>query len=223
MDISPTLTGPLPTAQTGTAQKSGVISADFETFLKMLTVQMQNQDPSSPIKSEDYAVQLATFSGVEQQVRTNELMAAMGAQLSLMGMSQMAGWVGMEARAPVPGYFDGEPITLSPNPPVIADRVELVVRDAAGQTVERSVIPAQAGAMEWDGANANGSQYPDGLYSFEIESFNNGNLVATSPVEIYATIVEARTQNGETVLIARGGAEIPASKVTGLRDPSLGF
>ena len=44
-------------------------SSDFETFLKMLTVQMQNQDPLNPVESTDYAVQLATFSGVEQNSR----------------------------------------------------------------------------------------------------------------------------------------------------------
>ncbi len=46
-------------------ESSSNISADFETFLKMLTVQMQNQDPLNPVDSSDYATQLATFSGVE--------------------------------------------------------------------------------------------------------------------------------------------------------------
>lgn len=53
---------------------SGALTSDFDTFLRMLTVQMQNQDPLDPVDSADYAVQLATFSGVEQQVRTNELL-----------------------------------------------------------------------------------------------------------------------------------------------------
>ena len=53
---------------------SGQISSDFETFLKMLTVQMKNQDPLNPVESTDYATQLATFSGVEQAVLTNDLL-----------------------------------------------------------------------------------------------------------------------------------------------------
>ena len=57
----------------GSSTSTGGISSDFNTFLRMLTVQMQNQDPLNPIDSADYAVQLATFSGVEQQVRTNQL------------------------------------------------------------------------------------------------------------------------------------------------------
>lgn len=43
--------------------KSTVIGSDFDTFLKLLTTQMKNQDPLNPINSTDYATQLATFSG----------------------------------------------------------------------------------------------------------------------------------------------------------------
>ena len=42
---------------------------DFQTFLKMLTTQIKNQDPLNPMEGSDFAVQLATFSGVEQQVQ----------------------------------------------------------------------------------------------------------------------------------------------------------
>ena len=58
------------------------LASDFDTFLRMLTTQMQNQDPLNPIDSTDYATQLATFSGVEQQVRTNSLLADLGTWLA---------------------------------------------------------------------------------------------------------------------------------------------
>ena len=53
---------------TDTASTSA-ISSDFETFLKMLTAQMENQDPLNPLDSQDFATQLATFSGVELKGR----------------------------------------------------------------------------------------------------------------------------------------------------------
>lgn len=53
------------------------LSSDFETFLKMLTTQMENQDPLNPVDSAEFAMQLATFSGVEQQIRTNDILADM--------------------------------------------------------------------------------------------------------------------------------------------------
>ncbi len=221
MDVSPTTTGPTPTTSPPSVQSAGVISSDFETFLKMLTVQMQNQDPLDPIKSEDYAVQLATFSGVEQQVRTNELIAAMGAQLGMMGMSQFAGWVGMQARAPVAAYFDGTPIALSANPPAMADRVELIVRDFTGQAVDRRPVPNLDGPLEWDGVAADGSRYLEGLYSFEFESFSNGVSLGSAPAEPYSIVTEARVQDGQTMLILRGGIAVPADQVTALRDPAL--
>ncbi len=221
MDVSPTTTGPTPTTSPPSVQSAGVISSDFETFLKMLTVQMQNQDPLDPIKSEDYAVQLATFSGVEQQVRTNELIAAMGAQLGMMGMSQFAGWVGMQARAPVVAYFDGTPIALSANPPAMADRMELIVRDFTGQAVDRRPVPNLDGPLEWNGVAADGSRYLEGLYSFEIESFSNGVSLGSAPAEPYSIVTEARVQDGQTMLILRGGIAVPADQVTALRDPAL--
>jgi flagellar basal-body rod modification protein FlgD len=90
MDVTSvtTPTTPAPVAQ------PAAISSDFTTFLKMLTTQMQNQDPLNPIDSADYAVQLATFSGVEQSVKTNQLLESLGQQFGLLGMAQMAGWVG---------------------------------------------------------------------------------------------------------------------------------
>jgi flagellar basal-body rod modification protein FlgD len=54
-----------------------VITADFQTFLQLLTTQLKNQDPLNPMESTEYATQLATFSGVEQQVRTNELLESL--------------------------------------------------------------------------------------------------------------------------------------------------
>ena len=64
----------------------------------MMTVQMENQDPLNPMESSEFAVQLATFSGVEQQIRTNDLLASMIASQTAGGLAELANWVGMEAR-----------------------------------------------------------------------------------------------------------------------------
>lgn len=222
MEISPTLTGPLQSTQSSGETETGVISSDFETFLKMLTVQMQNQDPLNPIKSEDYAVQLATFSGVEQQVRTNDLLEALAAQMGVSGMAQLAGWVGMEARAVMPGHFDGAPITLTPNPEPTADRADLVVRNLDGFEVQRIPISLSKDPITWTGLDGNGAELPHGTYDFEVESFSNGALSRTDPAEVYSRIVEARADGGATVLVMDGGAQVPASEVTAIREPETG-
>jgi len=216
MEISPTLTGPVQVTPRDTSSTS-TISSDFETFLKMLTVQMQNQDPLSPIKSEDFAVQFATFSGVEQQVRTNDLLVALGDQMGTAGMAQLAGWVGMDARAPAAGYFDGTPISITPNPLKSSDQAVLVVRDQYGREVQRSGIAVSDNPIDWAGVSDNGTPFANGIYRFEVESYSNGALAQTSTASVYGTIVEARVDNGQTVLVMQGGAEVPASQVTALR------
>lgn len=193
------------------------ITSDFTTFLKMLTTQMQNQDPLNPIDSSDYAVQLATFSGVEQQVRTNDLLAGLGAQFGLMGMAQLAGWVGQEARAAAPVWMDGTPVTVLAQAKAGADRAMLVVRDARGDTVAREPVPPGAESVLWAGRDAAGNALPAGRYDLTLESWRGEEMLGSDAVESYAKITEARNTPDGVVLVLNGGVEVPANKVTALR------
>lgn len=225
--VSPVAGAPAATAPTvapsgglPTATSSGGLTSDFDTFLKMLTVQMQNQDPLDPVDSADYAVQLATFSGVEQQVKSNELLSGISGQLVLSGLSDMAGWVGKEVRAPMPAWFDGAPITLSPNPLAIADEVELVVKDAQGREISRQAIPVSSEPIEWAGVGADANPLPAGFYSFEVVSKSGGQVLSADQAEIYATVTEVRAVDGKMVLVTKGGGTVAADSVTALRTGS---
>lgn len=217
MDVtSATSTASAP-PQVGSATK---ITSDFNTFLRMLTVQMQNQDPLNPIDSADYAVQLATFSGVEQQVRTNQLLADMQGKFNQLGMAEMASWIGKEAQSPAPVRYDGSPVTLSPNPAVGANRTVLVVKDAQGMLVSREEIPVSAAPYQWLGAGIDGAPLPSGTYSIALESLNGEQVIATTPVEHYARVIEAKGGGTTgTKLVLEGGIEVLASEVTALREP----
>lgn len=197
----------------------GTLSSDFTTFLKMMTVQMQNQDPLNPLDSNDFSTQLATFSGVEQQVRTNELLGGLGAQLNMMGMSQLAGWVGMEARAAMPVAFGGAPVTLYPAPDPRAERAELVVTDHLGNEVQRLAVPVSSDPVIWAGTDASGNPLPNGTYHFTLDTFAYGELMQTQPVESYGLITEARSGNGTVMLMLANGQKIAAEAVSGLRRP----
>ncbi len=212
-----TLTG----SPSNAATSKAVISSDFETFLKMLTVQMENQDPLNPADSSDYAVQLATFSQVEQSVLTNDLLAALSLQMTTTGMAQMANWVGNEALASVPGHFDGAPITIAPDPPLSADRVELVVTNENGTEVQRSEIPKSTEPLDWAGVANNGTPFPEGIYAFNIVSYAGDEILSDEPAGVYSRVQEVRINGGETILILQGGVGVPASQVTALRDPML--
>ncbi|MBT8410749.1 MAG: flagellar hook assembly protein FlgD [Octadecabacter sp.] len=207
-------TGFVPQSETTEA----VISSDFETFLKMLTVQMENQDPLNPTDSAEYAQQLATFSGVEQAVLTNDLLSALMVQMNTTGMAQMADWVGKEARAAAPSYFDGSPITIAPNSAAIADKVELVVADADGNEVQRSEIPKSADPIEWAGVGEDGSPLPNGIYTFSVVSYSNGEIALKEIADVYSRVEEVRSENGESILMLLGGIAVPATQVSALRE-----
>jgi len=216
MDVTSVTSAASPAAP---AAQTSKISSDFNTFLRMLTVQMQNQDPLNPIDSADYAVQLATFSGVEQQVRTNQLLADMQGRFQQLGMAEMASWIGKEARSSAPVRYEGRPVTLSPNPAVGANRAVLVVKDAQGNLVSREEIPVSAEPYTWLGAGADGAPLPPGLYAIELESLNGETVLDSRPVEHYARVIEARGGPAGTKLVLEGGIEVLASDVTALREP----
>ena len=221
--ITPTQTQTSPvTAANATAMTGGNsnISADFETFLKMLTVQMQNQDPLNPVDSSDYATQLATFSGVEQQVQTNDLLRALTGQMNTGGLMQLAGWVGMDARAAVPAYFDGAPVTVVPNVQRGADAAQLVVRDADGIEIQRLTIATDNAPVTWAGVTTDGAPLPRGFYAFDTVSLAAGEVVAEAPSEIYARVTEVQVTGGVNTLILAGGKRVPASQVTAVREAS---
>lgn len=190
------------------------ITSDFQTFLRMLTVQMQNQNPLEPMEASDFAVQLATFSGVEQQVRTNELLAQFATR---QGLVEMASWVGREALTSAPVQFDGTPKRLVPPEIAGADRAELVLSDGTGRVVRRFAADPHAteilfeAPLEGDGALAPGS------YQFMIEGFRAGESLGAFPVMSYARIEEARYDMGQVLLVLEGGHIMTSSDVIGLR------
>lgn len=216
MDVTSPTTSTTTTTAT-TASTTRKTSSDYDTFLKMLTTQMQNQDPLNPIDSADYAVQLATFSGVEQQTKTNQLLETLASRFDLLGMSELAGWVGNEARANVPVQYSGEPVTIAPEPDTRADRAVLVVRNAAGSVVSRDELVLPARPFDWQGTDMTGAELSPGRYTLSVESHAGETLLGTKAVESFARIEEVRGGEGGTRLVLAGGTEVAASAVTALR------
>lgn len=206
-------------ATSETPQTNAVLSSDFETFLKMLTAQARYQDPLEPIDSSEYAAQLAQFSMVEQQVLSNDLLESLSGKIGSGNIAQLAGWIGMEARTTAPVLFDGTPVRITPNPAAASEEVFLIVRDGTGQEVQRYEIPVSAQPIEWAGVASDGNPFPQGVYSFDIESRANGEVILSEPTETYGRVVETRLQDGQTVLVLEGGSAILATDVSGLREP----
>jgi len=221
MDVLQTANAATQSAGTNASTSGGasVLSSDFEVFLQMLTAQAEYQDPLEPIDSSEYAAQLAQFSMVEQQVETNDLMEQMLAALGANDMASAANWIGMDALVQGPAKFDGDAITIAPNPPIAADEVTLIVTNDQGSEVQRVSLPVSAEPYDWDGLDKNGAALPYGEYSFQIESKANGEVLLTEPALAYNRVTEARVDNGSTLLVLDSGYMILSNNVIGLREP----
>jgi flagellar basal-body rod modification protein FlgD len=200
---------------------ASLISSDFETFLKMMTTQARYQDPLEPMDSSEYAAQLAQFSMVEQQVQTNELLRSLGAGGAAQNnVAALSGWIGMEALSSAPAHFDGNPVTIAPNPLTTADSAFLVAYGPDGAEIDRQQIPISPESIQWDGiAGVDGSTFPTGNYTFEIESYDGETLLLAERAQTYGRVTEARIEEGQTVLILKGSLAVLADNVTGLREP----
>ncbi|MFU1478143.1 flagellar hook capping FlgD N-terminal domain-containing protein [Roseovarius sp. C7] len=207
---------PAPGATASGSQST--MSADFETFLKMLTVQMRNQDPLNPVEGTDFAVQLATFSTVEQQVRTNDLLGALGDKLGALGFGQLLGWVGMEARTTAAVVNTGAPVEIILPAMPEASTADLVVTDEYGTERARQPVPVTGGEVAWVAVDSEGRPLPEGAYNLTVEGFADGNPLSTRPVEHRSEIVEARHGEQGTRLLLGTGQEIAPDEVLALRN-----
>ena len=155
------------------------LAGDFETFLTLLTTQMRNQDPLQPMESTEFIGQLATFSGVEQQVRSNErldgILSALGGETS----AGLAAWIGREVRAPAAAEYSGDPVKVGFTAADGADKTVLVVTNAFGSVVARRAVEGGATEATWDGTDDLGSAAAHGDYSFTVESYEGDTLLGT--------------------------------------------
>lgn len=211
-------------AATTTTSSSGSatnIASDFETFLRMLTVQVQNQDPLNPTDPTEYATQLAQFSSVEQQVLTNDLLKDLQQTLSPSLAQQAGTLLGMEALSDSPVYFNTSPIVLRPGYSANTNSAQLVVRDANGTEIERFALdPTEDDTIVWAGFDDQGELMPAGVYQFEVETFDTaGDLIATTPSQAYNPIVEVRNVGTQVMARLSDGTEINAANIAGLRAP----
>lgn len=205
------------TSAASSTKPATAINADFQTFLKLLTTQMQNQDPLKPLDSTEFVAQLASFSAVEQQVQSNDKLDDILGALGGSSAGGLAAWIGREVRAASAAEFDGKPIEVATTPVNGADKATLLVTNAFGTVVaERSVDP-KATEVTWDGTTNDGTTAASGSYTFKVRSYNGTNLVGTTDGAVYSKVAEVAIEDGVATLVTEGGTKVPLSNVTGVR------
>lgn len=211
--VSPTATA---NAQSSQPKSGGFSGGDFETFLKMLTAQIRNQDPLNPMEGSDFAVQLATFSGVEQQVKTNDLLEQMSGKLGADSLSTYSDWIGRQVRTTGQVYFGEHPLVMDISPDPTADRVVLVGKDSYGRRISAEEVGKGDGLVEWFGVDANGDRLPAGIYSFSLESYRGDKLIEEGGVPIYSAVHEVQRSNGKISFVLNGGATASLDQIDAL-------
>ena len=94
------VTGSLGNASSTANVASQKLSADYESFLKLLTAQLQNQDPLEPMDSSTFVSQLAQLSQVEQSIQTNSHLESIAAKLNTAGLTNDLGLIGRQVSVP---------------------------------------------------------------------------------------------------------------------------
>ena len=176
------------------------LSSNYSDFLTLLTAQLQNQDPSSPMDSSQFTTELVQFTGVEQQVQTNTNLTQL-LQLSqdqqLTQSSAMVGKSVVLTGSTVPLQSGGS--TISFNTP-LAEPVAISITDSAGRDVRDVQLTSTAGqnSWTWDGNDNNGNALPSGPYNVAVESADpTGNA---SPVSFTSTGTPTSVQRTSTGL-----------------------
>jgi flagellar basal-body rod modification protein FlgD len=179
-------------------------SNDFETFLRMLTTQIQNQDPLSPMQANEFASQLASFTMVEQQTLTNQKLDALLNEGSASDMLSFAGLVGRTVVHDAQFQFTGSPVEFELAGDDLHESAKLVVLNSEGFIVsEQFVLPGTA-KMEWTGLDSNGRFVEIATYAAELRSLNTDQPLEID-VQTVSTIEEIRFEpSGVTFLLASG-------------------
>lgn len=203
-------------AQAGTNVASSKLNADFDMFLKLLTVQMQNQDPLNPMDTSQYTQQLVQFSQVEQAIEQTGTLKSILGSLGTQNLTQASSLIGRQVETATPVAGLGErPAQWAWTAPREVASLTATITDASGRVVDVRQLSggATSGSMIWDGENATGRQMAAGSYTLSLSGVDvNGGDV---PIHVSGTgrVSDVQLSNG-TILVAINGARFELSALT---------
>lgn len=198
-----TQTGSQSTAQIAGQQLAG----NFDTFLKLLTTQLQNQDPTAPMDSNQFTQQLVEFAGVEQQLNANNYLQQLVNNSLATSTSTAAGYIGRQVttggdQASLSNGSAHWSYTLGANTASTA----INITDAAGDTVYTTKGDLTKGPhiFTWDGRTNDGGTAPDGTYSIQIAAKDTGGNKVAADTTITGVVSAVDIVNGQPALKVNG-------------------
>lgn len=198
-------------------QSLNSLASNFDNFLTILTTQLQNQDPLSPLDTHEFTNQLVMFADVEQSVRQSGQLDDLITLNRQNEATAAVEYIGRQITADHNEVnFQGQPVDLTYTMPEEADTAAMEIYDAQGELV--SVITGIDKGLgkhtfTWDGKDQNGKSLPNGAYSFQIGAINADE----QPIEkitygIKGAVTGIEVNNGATTILM-GDVRIPLERV----------
>jgi len=207
-----------PTTTTQNGQPTNVLGKD--DFLKLLTMQLKNQDPLNPMDGTQFASQLAQFSSVEQLSNINTtLQQSIDANYLLsqsINNALAATFVGKDVRASGDTvHFDGTPTELGYTLPSAAETVTVTIRDASGAVVRTMTSAGREegdNTLTWDGKDDDGVTLGAGQYTFSVSAKDSNGASLTATTFFKGRVSGVRFKSDGTVFVV-DGTEVKLSSI----------
>jgi flagellar basal-body rod modification protein FlgD len=205
-----------PTSNGLLSTSNSSVQSQFNTFLTLLTTELKNQDPSSPLDTNAFTSQLVQFSQLEQQLNTNTDLQSLISGQTTGTMGTALGYIGKTVEASGGNFvLDGtDPDTLSYNLSSAAKTVTINVLNSSGQTVAQIPGDTAAGqnSISYDGTSPGQPTLSAGQYSFTVTAVDGSGNSVQSTVYTTGTVTGVDNSNG-SINLSIGNLIIPASSV----------
>jgi flagellar basal-body rod modification protein FlgD len=207
------------TSKTASATKK--LSANFDTFLTMLTTQLKHQDPLSPMDSTQFTNQLVQFASVEQQISANTNLESLIKIQKLNQTSSALGYLGQTIETvgnelPLQDGRAGFSYTLGED----ANATAIVIRDSNGKMVRSLNGEMTKGRhdMSWDGKDQYGNTMADGRYAVEVVAAKSDGTAVDSAVTVMGRVTDVASDETSGTLLAMSGVVTTLDKILTIRD-----
>jgi flagellar basal-body rod modification protein FlgD len=214
MTVTPTSASNAAATSTATSSTStdamAQLSGNFSTFLTLLTTQLKNQDPTSPMDSNTFTQQLVMYSQVEQQIQSNDNLKTLISQGTSNASSMATQYLGKKVSVTNgQASLTGGAANWTYNLATAAASSTLTVTDANGKAVYTGAGATTAGnnSFSWNGQDNNGNQLSDGIYKLSVTATDGSNAAVTSSVASAGTVTQIDMTTGTPQLVV-GNMEV---------------
>lgn len=200
-----------------------IADRNFQDFLKLLTTQLQNQDPTDPTDTNQLTQQIATLSQVEQQIATNANLQKLVSLFNAAQTGTAVSYIGkiIDADGNSLSLHNGQALLAYDLPSNAAD-VTVSVLNNLGQTVYSAPGTKAAGRndMAWDGRTDSGATAPNGVYSFVVAARDAAGNTIDAKTITTGVVNGVENKDGATQL-SIGSLYVPLDKVKSIKGINL--